>query len=207
MKSVVLFASLFVLLCLSVVAMALPVTVDFSALGSTPVDITTPSSYSLNGVTFRYDDFESGVDTAQIDAAGIFGSTYGMLVLEFDAPVKALSFDFSLLGFTEPEDVYEALFVTLKNGGEDVDDVLAPSIFTPYDPGDLAQGGDGNGVFAYSNGAFDRAFMFFSTDAPYFSVSNVSYELVNTVPEPGAGAVMITGLVTLPGLRLLRRRR
>lgn len=180
-------------------APAAPVTVDFGALGINSVDITTtsnPSGLTLNGVTFRYDDFGSGVDFAIADMAGIFGTTGGSLIFDFSAPATALNFDFSLLG--DSSNTADALYVDLTNAGSTVSDLLLPVV---------SNGFDAYGALAYSGGAFDRAQMIFSTDGPIFTVANVSYDSVRThVPEPGTFALAAYGLFSLGIWRRFERK-
>lgn len=179
------------------------VTVDFSVLGIDSVDITTannPAGYTLNGVTFKYDDLGSGVDTAQVDAVGIFGSTFGSLIFDFDAPATALNFDFTLSDAAQSAS--DALFIAFKSNGSDVTDMLIPAIFTPYDPGDPTVGLV-SGALAYNGAEFNQAVMIFSPDVPFFSVENISYV---PVPEPSSFVILACGLVGLGGLGRFARR-
>lgn len=202
MKRIFAIVSLLALVFVAGAALAAPVTVDFSVLGINSIDITrssNPNGYTLNGVNFWYDNQGSAADTASVDASGIFGTTNGLLAFDFAAPATALNFDFSLLGATGSLD--DGLFIMFKNGGNDVADMLIPATFIPYDPNDLTQGGDAMGTLSYSGAAFDQAQMYLSLGAPYFSVSNLSYE---PVPEPGSLMVLGSGVVGLLGL--MRRR-
>lgn len=209
MKQALVIISLLALIFTAGSAMAAPVTVDFSTLGTNSVDITTasnPAGYTLNGVTFRYDDFGSGVDTAQIDAAGGHGSTAGGLILDFDTPVTALNFDFSLLG--APGSVSDALDIAFKNAGNDAGSLQVSAAFTPRNVSNPALGGDALGKLGYTGAAFDQAFVYFSTDAARFDLTNASYDCATTqpVPEPSTIAFLATGLLGLGGLRFRGRR-
>lgn len=214
MKRLLVASTLLAQLVLTTAALA--VTVDFTVLGSDSVDITTvsnPDGLTLNGVTFRYDDLGSGVDTASINASGIHGSTGGSLVFNFSTPVTHLNFDFSLQGVFAP--VGDGLSITFKNGGNNVTDQVVPAnSFTPYDPNDPTLGGDALGSLAYGGAAFDQVIMFFSPDAPFVSVANLSYD---NLPEPvqpplpglcGIGVVetMLMSVLGLNFLRCVRRR-
>ena len=46
--------------------------------------------------------------------------------------------------------------------------------------------------------------MFFSIDAPYFSVSNITYD-TTVVPEPSTLIVIAAGFLGLSGLKLRRK--
>ena len=151
-------------------------TVDFSPLSATgPIDLnygSNPAGLTLNGVTFHYDDFGSGVDSASATAAGIRGTTYGVLEFFFDSPADRLLLDFSLPRAT----------------GVDAYGFVA---------------GTGSGSLDYSGGAFDQAALYFSVEAPEFTVSNVSYE---PIPEPASVLLFGTGMAGLILARARRRR-
>ena len=210
MRRVLAAISLLVLLPWTTAALAV-VTVDFTVLANNSVDITTvsnPAGLTLNGITFTYDDLGSGVDTASVNASGVYGSMGGSLTFAFSAPVTQVNFDFSLLGVFAP--VSDGLSITFKNGGNDVTDQVVPAnTFTPYYPNDPTLGGDASGRLAYSGAAFDQATMFFSLDAPFFSVANLSYDNVPEVvlpPLPGQCGIGVveTMLMSLSGLMFLR---
>ena len=98
-----------VLLLLAAPAQATaPVAVDFSVLMvngvDTAIDITSPASLTLNGVTFSYDNFGTPINElgdpvfAQAQSFGIFGNpNNGVLTMSFDVPVSELSFNYSNL--------------------------------------------------------------------------------------------------------------
>lgn len=198
MKRILLSVVLFVQLALTGGALAEQVAVDFSVLGIDSIDITSslnPDGYTLNGITFRYDDFASGVDYASVDSSGVFGSTGGALIMDFGASITALDFDFSLIGVDAA--VPDALFAILKLGGEDV---LYPSF-----PADsyLPQVGEAFGSFTYAGLAFDQAVLFFSFDALAFTVENISY---NPVPIPSSFPLLASGILGLMGWRRIGRK-
>jgi len=191
----------FICLMAAGVAVALPVSVDFSTVSMT-TDITMPNSLTLGKVLFRYDDFGSGVDTAQIDSAGIFGSTGGSLIFDFFTPADALQFNFSLLDVTG--DIPDALqAIVFSFNGATVDSTTAGATFVPYDPANPAGGGDALGTLAYKGPMFDEAQMFFSTDASLFTVDQASY---NPLPEPGTLALLGGALLGLRGWRRFVRK-
>jgi len=165
------------------------IAVDFSGI-TTPIDVTLPNSYALNGVTLSYDNFGSTGDTAAIEPGCLCGSTYGSLILDFSAPATELYFDFSLLGAVPT--VSDGLFITFKNNGEDIADMLVAA--------DLAdQNGDASGSLAYIGVEFNQALMFFSMEAPEFCVTDICYQ---PVPEPATIALLCIG-----ALSLLRRKK
>lgn len=172
-------------------ALANAAVVNFNSLGINSTDITVstnPAGLTLDGVTFKYDNFGTTLDddygqpvAALVDAAGVFGNTYGGLVLDFSAPVTSLTVQFSLVGVAESESVADALFALLNNGNADVADLAAAATFVPYDSGDPLAGGDAFGTLVYSGAPINHAEMYFSLDAPSFTVNGLSYE---SVPEP-----------------------
>ena len=185
------------------VAMAAPVTVNFGVLGTNTLDITAPNSLNLNGVTFMYDNFGSVDDFASADATGIYGTTYGGLLFNFDAPATSLDFNFSLLSAPGPSP--DDLVVLLTNAGADVAVLpVATNVFNLYDPNDPSQGGDALGKFSYNGARFDQAVLFFATDAPIFTVDSVKYTPA-AVPEPSSIVAALALLVGVGGT--LRRRR
>lgn len=175
--------------------------VDFSGI-TAPIDITLPNSYTLNGVNLGYDS-GGGLDTASIDASGIFGSTYGPLSFVFSTPATGLYLDFSLLGaITENpgiQNIDDALVLLTYNGGSFVDVGEITAIFTPYDAQVDPTLGDAVGSLAYTGATFDQAFIYFSTVAPNFSVTNICYQ---PVPEPATMSLLCIG-----ALSLLRRKK
>ncbi len=171
--------------------LAMPVNVDFTVLGGSTVDITSPNSLTLNGMTMQYDNFGSTADTARATAAGLGGSTFGSLMFDLGGvQATSLNFGFSLVGAQAP--VTNAVGVTLFSNGASLADVSANT--------DAA----GAGQFSYTGGAFDKAIMFFGLDTPEFAVASVSYDTASVpVPEPSAFALFAAGLA---GFGFLRRR-
>lgn len=203
-KRILLALSLVVQFILAGTAFAVPVDVDFSVLGINSVDITTASypsdwtGYTLDGASFRYDDGGSGIDFAWVDASGVWGTTGGSLIFYFSTAVQQLSFDFSLLGLSSP--VSDALAATLFN-----DSGIVSDVFLSADIND--ENGDAFAQFAYAGTAFDRVQMYFSPDALFFSVDNISYDTEPApVPEPAGGALLALGLLGLGGLLLNNRK-
>ena len=156
-----------------------PVAVDFSVLGDTTVDIsssTTPQGYTIGDITFRYDDFGSGVDFAQVDNLGVFGTTAGSLIFDSAAPAISLNLDFDILGVTDQ--VSDGMFISFMRGGVEVSNMLiAASNYVPYDALNPELGGDARGTLAYSGPSFDQVDMYFSMDGAYFDVANITYEI------------------------------
>lgn len=180
MKPLRVAGTLFVQFILTTTAMAVQ-TVDFTALGANPVDITTatnPGGLTLNGVAFMYDDLGSAADTAAVSSSGISGSTFGALSFTLISPATQLNFDFSLLGSSGLAE--DGVTMTFTNGGADVADLTVPA--------NSLQGGNANGSVAYNGAAFDQVTMLFSLNAPSFTVRNVSYE---PVPTGGGGVTNV----------------
>jgi len=187
-------------------AQAAPVFVDFSPLGIYSYGITVPNHYTIDGVDFTYDNFLSPDDSAQIDQWGVFGTTYGSLILNFQMPVSMVIFDFTMIGVGG--NVNDAAFVMFKNNGSDVADASASASYAPYDPGNPLLGGDAYGTLTYSGNQVNQALIFFSTDAPYFSLDTLTYEPVTcAAPEPSSFAALALALLGVPALRFTRRRR
>ena len=203
------------------VAMAMPLSVDFSVLGlptndpPLTVDITTainPAGITMNGVTFRYDDFGSGVDYAFIDEIGLFGSTGGALALDFSTPSTALTLNFELLDALsasgDGSQIPDALVALFFSNGVFQDSTSLVADFFAYDKETDPTVGSATGLLDYQGLAFDQTVMYFSPDTPYFTVSKVSYTPATStapVPEPATFCLLASGLIGLAGRQLRRR--
>lgn len=199
------------------VVMAAPVAVDFSVLGPPTndppltVDITTAvntDGFTLDGVTFRYDDFGSGIDFGLVDPAGVFGTTGGGLFLDFAIPASSLALDFYLYdAFSADGDgmpMADALFALFFANGSFLDLLTVAADFFAYDPLADQTLGMAFATLAYQGPAFDQAVLYFSLDAPIFSVDNLIYE---PIPEPSTIVLLTVGLVGLIGLQRKERNR
>lgn len=174
-------------------------TVDFTAVGSTPIDITAGNNpaefqgYPLGSVKFLYDNYGSASDTAYLSSSGISGSTWGGLIFNFDQLASGVSFDFTVDGTPAPGDPNMMATFT-SNGGANSNSIQV----------------NGNSLM-YGGPAFDQAtFLFFPyTDASagatpnYFSVSNVAFTS-SVVPEPVSSALFLLGGGVLAFMRKKR---
>lgn len=199
-------------------ALAVPVTVDFSVLGPPSndppltVDITTavnPAGLTLNGVRLSYDDFGSGVDFTFLDEAGVFGTTGGGLIFDFDTPATGLNADVLLLDAVSDESTLDdAMIAVFFMDGVFLDFASVAADFLAYDPANDPTLGFAIASLAYAGLAFDHVEMFMSIDAPFFAASNINYEPVPDaapVPEPATFVLSAFGLMGLVGWRILRR--
>jgi hypothetical protein len=194
--------------------MASLVTVDFSG---TNADITN-TGVVLGDVTFDY--VTTAGDSASIVSVGagpsgeggiiavpdpFLGFAVGFLNLDFSAPVSYLSFNFTLLGPSEP--------------GDDESDVLLTSAdptlsniygYASSDTGSSGIGSMSTDLITPHGGPFSSAEVFISgAGATSFRVFDVQYDLAETgVPEPGTYGLLASGLFLLGfGRRKLLKRR
>ena len=200
------------LVVMPLTALALPVQIQFSNVGGTPIDITnTSGNVPGDPVVFSYDNSPaSGFGTASITSGGITGDTgildpgpppiefNNTLTIDFTgAPIPVimnLLVTFSMPGMSvnDPFGVM-ADFFNLGGGVGWVDHVDVPvTIASP------------NGILQYTGpNLFDYVVINFSTDAPFFEITDVTYE---PVPEPGTIILVAAGLLGLGGLRFARRK-
>ena len=198
-------------------ALATPVIVDFSVLGTT-VDITVqnnPAPLTLNGVNIQFDNYGIAGDFASADSLGIYGhSVNGPVVLNFNngfpgtvgVSVSKLSLDFTLESVTGPvplDSGFALLAYVSTADGSVGDNVILSGIYAPYDP-NVPDLGSVSGHMAYEGGiAFDQATIWFAFpsanyDIPLFTVSNIVYD----TPEP-----LTLSLLAVGAIGLIRRRR
>jgi len=175
------------------VALANTVTVDFSVLGSDVVDITTPNpGYTLNGITFLYDNFgttDLPLPSAQVSHNGISGAYNGLLEFNFNNLAQSLNFHFSI----DPAASYSVdngLLISITNDSNDV-----------YISGMSTQS-DGTGVFSFTGDAFDQAAIYFPFNGEIFSVNNITYD---PVPLPPTMLLLGSGLLGMAGWRRFRK--
>jgi hypothetical protein len=192
--------------------------VNFASLAA-PLNITSPNLTAIDQVTFQYNpqgDLVSpplplcGFDGtfgmafgacvgAQVDSAGLFGTTEGELVLGFSAGAVQLQFDYGLF--------------TLLPLPQDFG--IAGLFYRASSLNGLAAVAGDFGTFAYSGPAFDQVHLYFSPFDPvidptsgqpivgqtFFTAYNMSY----LVPEPGTFVLLGSALIGLGCL--LRRKR
>jgi hypothetical protein len=202
-------------------------TLDFS--GTTNTEIPGWGSLMddlfVNGVSFHYDNGGSLLgDTAHMDETGVYGSTYGSLIMGFNTPIYGLMFDFMITNVL-PGDVAPAVMAYFYEGNQDVgtqlgDVAVVNGTFVPY--GEPLDTGTSNGEFQYTIGGLDlgpadTVVLWFNPvttqpdppvgddpPSPYtpnqFNLSNITYGTAGEdLPEPGTWVMMISGLV-LTGL-------
>lgn len=186
-------------LAASVAAQSVPL--DFSTV-VTPADITLPNAYAMGNVILSYDNFGSGLGSAQVNQAGISGTTYGSLIFNFSGPMTTLNFDFTLENVAGP--IEDAVALTFKLAGNDSADAeVATANYTPYDPAHPENGGRTTGSVHFTGSAFDQAILFFSPDAGSFTLGTASYSdgsqpgLTNVVLAPVNPFVAISNTAAL----------
>jgi hypothetical protein len=198
-------------------ALAAPVEVDFSVLGTNTVDITVqnnPPPLTLNGVNIQFDNYGDSNDFASADSLGIYGhSANGPVVLNFNngfpntvgVPVHGLSLDFTLENVTgpvPPDSGFALLAYVSTADGSAGDTAILSGTYAPYDAA-VPNLGSVTGHLDYDGMAFDQATIWFAFpspgyDIPLFTVSDISYE----APEP-----ITMSLLALGGLAMLRRKK
>ncbi|MFA7060786.1 MAG: PEP-CTERM sorting domain-containing protein [Pedobacter sp.] len=215
MKRIIVMIILLVQIVVVGTALAVPVNLDFTSVPG--IDVTTSTTFTLNGVTISYDDGGSGTDFAHVgpsqftgnsgpELAGIIGDTGGKLIFDFTTSATALNIGFTLLEAvsTTPQ-VSDALIVLyFYDNGNLLGITTTPADFFASDPTADPTLGLASGILAYSGTAFDHAELFFSTEAAsIFAIENMSYE---PVPEPGTIVLLAAGLIGLGVLRFKRQR-
>jgi hypothetical protein len=191
-----------IILLSSLAAIASADTVNVNLNGiPTLTDITLPNMYQLGGVNFSYDNFGSTDDTAALQPGFIGGSTYGALVFGFDNLVTKINFNFSLLGAaaSEPgsQNIDDALVLLTFLDGNYIDDELISASFQPYDSQADPYTGDVLGSLAFAGQEFNQVVFYFSTLAPVFRVTDISFETAQSVPEPATILILTLGIFSL----------
>ncbi len=210
--------------------MASPVTVDFTVV-PVPQNIDgTP--HSIDALTFQYDaggdplmpptpcafdaglggtQFDFACTGAQLDQAGLLGTTDGAYTFTFASPATAINFSFGIYSaiFRVPADTDFGLAALFFNGPD-----LAGLVTVP--PAPLTCDGLGGcaGTLSYTGPQFTQAWISFSpVSSPdpvtgltaygqsLVSMSDVSYELA---PEPGTWSLLIGGALIFVGMKSKR---
>jgi len=200
---------------LSAPAFADVYTFDFSAITST-TDLSLTSVGDTN-VQFSYDNGGSAWgDTAYADAAGIYGSTYGSLMIQFATAIYGgLRIDYTINNVTAA-DIGDNAQIELFSGGTVVDTLYYDAgLFLP-NPGSDNGTAIGTALIdlgGYTGGA-DTALIYFSPVAgqpippaddynPYqFAVSDVTYgtyssDSTDFTPEPGTWVLLVSGVIAI----------
>ena len=166
------------------------VQVDFSGLGINAVDITSEHGSPplvLNGVSIFYDNFGSAPDFAYADGNGVFGTTFGPLILNFSAPVVTLTLNFSVLNTSGPDQNSLTAFSDNPN----IPTATVPGTWTQFSFNPTV--GQTDGSLIYHGTPFTMVTLYFSpysldpnnppdgqnasdpNNSIYFSVDNISY--------------------------------
>jgi hypothetical protein len=207
-----------VILSMTPLTVQASVVVDFSQV-STTVDLINEGPLLLGNVTFSYDDQGRPDMFAAVDAAGVIGSTGGLLILELETPATDLAVTFSVLDIREPLGgvLADALLILLDLEGNVVAEVSAEADYVPWDDTDPSLGGYAFGTLVYSGLPFDIATLLFPYDDPLndpasaifldpaaqvFTVDSVTLQ---AVPEPTLWVAWAIGLAVC-GCRHIRWR-
>ena len=154
---------------------------------------TPANGRTVSGVTFSFEDagvpsnelvyhFSTGVAFVNLTDPVLSGPASGRLFLDFATPTPILEFGIAL-DVLNPltSGVTVWLFDPLRN----------PLSEIPWDTAPLLSFSEG--LFAYSGAPIGRAVIEFSPSASSFALDNLTY----AVPEPGAGGLLLGGLLGL----------
>jgi len=211
-------AAVLVLTSLSAPAFADVYTVDFSMV--TPgTDLTLPGA-TIDGVQFSYDNLGSTLgDTAAADTNGIYGSTWGDLIIQFGSAIYGgLRLDYSIDNVIAGDIGGNAMIAFYSGGlaGTWVDTVSNDATFIPY--GDESGFGTAFVIAMFDLGSYagggDTAVINFSPVAnppsgddhtynPYqFNVTDITYgtdlsDSTDFTPEPGTWVLLVSGVIAI----------
>jgi hypothetical protein len=197
--------------------------VNFASL-SGPINITTPNLTTIDQVTFQYDPqgdpaapptrcpFDAGQGGfqwspgacvgAQVDSAGVYGTTEGAYALAFAVGGYELQFSFGIFTNLALPQVHgvDALFFR---------DALLTDVFALA--GEL-------GLFSYTGPVFNRVELYFwpaeepldpTTGLPLYGMTAVQMSDMSytAIPEPGAIVLLGSALLGLAAWKRLKRNR